>query len=116
MNELKVFLKIVAIGLGALGVVFLLIFMGNALGLFNLQFWGTKYQNARYQIFKNAQPYQQGMIQDLQNMRMKYLDAGTTEAEKDAIRATVIQRFGGFDYRTLPPDLQSFYLTMKGSR
>lgn len=110
--KFKDFMSGVGIFVGVVLVIFILAFVGNAIGLFNLNFWGTKYQNAQYHIFKNSQPYQQGMAQDLQNMRLKYLDPRSTEEQKEAIRATVQQRFGGYDPRELPPDLQGFYYAM----
>ena len=98
-----------------------LIFTGVAVfsyffGWFLYNWIAPKYVHTDYKVFQQSQSYQQGMIKDLQNMRMRYLNPKTTKEEKEAIQATVMQRFGGFDYQTLPPDLQQFYLTMRGLR
>lgn len=109
-------IKNILIGVGVVISLFAVVFALNAWGLFNLDFWGTKYRNAHYHIFKNSQSYQQGMIQDLQNMRMKYYDSSTTDEEKEAIRDTVLQRYGSFPTDQLPSDLRNFYFTLREAK
>lgn len=75
-----------------------------------------KYVNTDYEVFKNSQSYRQGMISDLQNLRLEYVNPLSTDAQKQAIRDTIIQRFGSFDPKFLPEDLKGFYYTMMQRR
>jgi len=56
--------------------------------------------------FHQSQAYTDGMARDLYDMQAQYNAA--TPAGKDAIRATVRERFAGFDASNLPPSLQAF--------
>ncbi|MGI4850765.1 MAG: hypothetical protein ACRYGR_02345 [Janthinobacterium lividum] len=60
--------------------------------------------------FHASQPYQDGMARDLDEMRMAYLAA--SPASQDAIRATVRQRYAGFNPASLPASEQAFLSEM----
>ena len=60
--------------------------------------------------FHASQPYQDGMARELDEMRMAYLSA--SPASQEAIRATVRQRYAGFNPSSLPMSEQVFLSEM----
>jgi hypothetical protein len=61
--------------------------------------------------FHQSQAYTDGMARDLYDLQAQYQSA--SPAGKDAIRATVRERFAGFNPSSLPPSLQSFLMEMQ---
>lgn len=96
-------------GLALLAIVSLacLGFVANGLGLLSFSFFAPKVEAVRYSTFKESQSYNDGMIRDLQNLRLEYLKA--TPEQQAALRAITLHRFSVYDVSRLPPDLQSFY-------
>lgn len=74
-------------------------------------FFAPKYAEVRNQTFKNTQAYNDGMANDLADLRLQYLAARNQE-HKDAIRATVLQRFGSYPKDRLPAELRDFYFSL----
>lgn len=60
----------------------------------------------RRETFEQSKAYQQGMIQELQNMQFEYVKADT--AGKKAMRSIILHRAADFNADVLPPDLRSF--------
>ena len=60
--------------------------------------------------FHQSQAYTDGMARDLFDLKQQY-DSASTEG-RDAIRATVRERFAGFNPSTLPPGLRAFLTEM----
>ncbi len=73
-----------------------LLFAVQGFGLFNLKFWGIKYENARREIFEQTKSYNHGMIRDLENLCLAYEEA-ETKSHKNAIKATIQHRMSAFD-------------------
>ena len=59
------------------------------------------------QLHDITEQYNDGMVRDLQNLQLEYLNAD--QAHKDAIRSIVLHRFSVYDQNKLPPDLWNFY-------
>lgn len=70
------------------------------------KFWGIKYENTRREIFEQSKAYNQGQVQQLQNMYLDYAKAD--EAGKQAIRSTVLQRTADLNLEVLPANLRSW--------
>jgi hypothetical protein len=70
-------------------------------------FYAPRYEQVRYNTFKQSQAYNDGMIRDLQNLKMEYIKAN--DEQKAALKAIVIHRFSVYDIDRLPTDLQIFY-------
>lgn len=89
------------------GVVFILIigvfsFVGNSIGLWQLEFFGTKKANIERNIFDNTKSQVQGTIQALSTYRLEYKTA-TTEAHKSALREAIILEYDAMARKDLVP-------------
>ena len=92
----------------ALGLLLALTFSLNLFGFANYSFFAPKINQVQTNVFKQSQAYNDGMANDLGDLKIQYLDAKSQE-QRDAIRAIIMQRFASYDKSSLPPDLQSFY-------
>lgn len=100
-------------GLLLMVVVLILGGVARAAGFISFAFWAPKVEQVRYNTFKESQSYNDGMLRDLQNLKMEYLRGNPDQ--KTALRAIVIQRFSVYDTNRLPVDLQAFYLNIQGN-
>ena len=105
-------MKYLAMGLG--GLVFVLalgwLFQGN--DFFMYQMFAPKYEGVRRQVFEQSKAYNQGMIQELQNMQFEYVQAD--QGHKDALASIILHRAADYDVNRLPADLREFIEKLKG--
>ena len=73
-------------------------------------FYAPKYEQVRYDTFKQSQSYNDAMLRDLQDMRMEYIKAN--DEQKAAIKYIAIHRFSVYDIDRLPVDLRAFYMEL----
>jgi len=92
----------VLVTVGFIGVVWALTLSDFAL----YKFWGIKYENTRREIFEQSKAYNQGQVQQLQNMYLDYQRAD--EVGKQSIRSVVLQRTADLDLAVLPVNLRSW--------
>jgi len=88
----------------------LILALGWGLDLFGLahyNYFAPKYRAVDNQVFKESEQYNDGMVRDLENLQMEYLNAD--QAHKDALRSIVLHRFSVYDENRLPLNLRSFY-------
>lgn len=71
-------------------------FLGNAVGLWNLKFWGVKYENAHREIFEQTKSYNHGMIRDIENICLE-IEKVESESHKGILRATLQHRLSAFN-------------------
>lgn len=97
-----------------MGVILLIVasvafigFFGNLIGLGSYAFFAPKYRAVENQVFKQSEQYNDGMVRDLENLQMEYMNAD--QAHKDALRSIVMHRFSVYDENRLPNNLRSFY-------
>jgi hypothetical protein len=88
----------------------LLLFIGEIFGFLKMSFFQPKTEALRYQTFKESQAYNEGMLRDLQNIKLQYVAANPDQ--QAALRAIVLQRFSVYPIDRLPADLQSFYFSI----
>ena len=91
-------------------------FIAGITGVLNFAsfaFWAPKVEQVRYNTFKQSQSYNDGMLRDLQELKMQYLQA--TPDQKIALKAIVLHRFGAYNPDMLPPDLLAFYLPLRSA-
>lgn len=74
-------------------------------------FFAPKYAEVRNQTFKESQAYNDGMANDLGDLRLQYFAAKSQE-HKDVLVATIKQRFGSYPKDRLPPELRDFYFSL----
>lgn len=70
-------------------------------------FYAPKYEQVRYDTFKQSQSYNDAMLRDLQDLRMEYVKAN--DEQRAAIKYIAIHRFSVYDIDRLPVDLRVFY-------
>jgi hypothetical protein len=112
---MKEYGKETAVGIGmATQVViwgFVLIAGFSLISYAGYSFFAPRYEQVRYDTFKQSQAYNDGMIRDLQELKRDYLAAN--DEQKGALKALTLHRFEVYDIRRLPPDLQAFYLSLE---
>ena len=97
-------------GFGVWGITLVLLPLLGGLGYISYlayAFYAPKYEQVRYDTFKQSQSYNDAMLRDLQDLRMEYIKAN--DEQKAALKAIAIHRFSVYEINRLPPDLQSFY-------
>jgi hypothetical protein len=77
------------------------------LGYESYKFFAPRYEQVRYDTFKQSQAYNDGMLRDLYDLQREY-NAADTE-HRGAMKALIQHRFEVFDRNRLPNDLQVFY-------
>lgn len=107
---MKSYFQFIGYALLAIFTLSLLAFAGNSMGLLSFAFFAPKVEQVRYNTFKQSQTYNDGMLRDLQNLRLEYLRGNPDQ--QAALRAIVLQRFSVYPIEQLTPDLQSFYLSI----
>ena len=73
---------------------------------FLYKFFAPKQEAVRRQVFEQSKAYNDGMAQELDNMRFEYLRA--KPEQQDALASIILHRVAAYDVSKLPPDLQSF--------
>ena len=109
---MKTYAKVMAIIFGLIASVALLGFFGNLLGLFSFAFFNPKIEAVRYRTYQESQTYNEGMVRDLENLKMEYIQA--SPEQRGMLRSTIIHRFSVYPTDRLPMDLQAFYATLTG--
>lgn len=85
---------------------------GNAFFLY--RYFAPKTEAVRRQVFEQTKSYNQGMIQELQNMRFQYEQAD--EAHKAALGDLILHRAADYDEDKLPVDLRVFVDGLRRAR
>ncbi len=93
-----------------LGLVWVL--QGNDFFLYKV--FAPKYEATRRQVFEQSKAYNQGMIQELQNMQFQYAQADS--AHKDALASIILHRAADYDENRLPSDLRDFIQRLRRER
>ena len=81
---------------------------------FAYQYFAPKYRAVDNEVFKQSEQYNDGMIRDLENLQMDYINAD--KDHKDAVRAIVLHRFSVYPEDKMPPNLRNFYNSLKAGK
>lgn len=100
---------ILIIIIGLLGTLWVV--EGNDFFLY--QYFAPKQEQVRRNVYENSVSYNQGMIQDLEDMQVQYLDPKTDKDQKDALKNIIIERSTKFDMNKAPADLRNFVDKLK---
>jgi hypothetical protein len=111
---MKEFFAGLAVFLGGLILLLALGFGLNLFGLANYSFFAPKYRAVDNQVFKQSEQYNDGMVRDLENLQLEYINAD--QAHKDALRAIVLHRFSVYPEDKLPPNLRNFYNDLRSGK
>ena len=88
------------------------LFQGN--DFFMYKYFAPKYENARREVFENTKSYNQGTIQELENMQYEYIKANPNH--QDALASIILHRAADFPQDKLPYDLKVFINDLKTKR
>lgn len=100
-------LVVIAAGLGMTWVV-----QGNE--FFLQKYFAPKMEDVRRETFEQSKAFNQGMVQELQNMQFEYIKAD--EKHKDALASIILHRVADYDVEKLPEDLRDFVRQLKRER
>ena len=106
--------KAILAGVGAFVLFLAFIFSMNLFGLGITSFFAPKYRAVENQVFKESEQYNDGMIRDLENLQLEYINA-TPEA-KQSLRAIVLHRFSVYPEDRMPPNLRNFYNQLRSGQ
>lgn len=97
--------------IGSLLAVLVLMWIVTGNDFFIYKFFAPKQEAVRRQVFEQTKSYNQGMVQELENMRFQYVQA---KPEQRAVLASIIlHRAADFDVDRLPPELRSFISSLR---
>jgi hypothetical protein len=77
-------------------------------------FFAPKYRTLDNTVFKESEQYNDGMIRDLENLQMEYINAD--DSHKDALRAIVLHRFSVYPEEKMPYNLRNFYNQLRSRK
>ena len=77
-------------------------------------YFAPKYRALNNQVFKESEQYNDGMIRDLENLQIEYINAD--QAHKDALRAITLHRFSVYPEDKMPPNLRNFYNDLRSGK
>jgi len=100
---MKEFFGIVSFIVAAVAVVIGLTFLGYAI----TDYFAPKYRAIDNHVFKESEQYNDGMVRDLENLQLEYMNAD--KEHKEALRAITLHRFSVYPEYKLPPNLRNFY-------
>lgn len=107
-----------AIGIVAAAVLAILGLTWLAQGndFFIYRYFAPKYEQTRRQVFEQTRSFNQGMVQELENMQFEYAKAGAKE--KDALASVILHRAAGYNLNdpAVPADLREFIERLRRER
>ena len=104
------FKEISAIVVGWVALIILAMF-GS---FFAYQYFAPKYRQVDNEVFKQSEQYNDGMIRDLENLQLEYINAD--KDHKDALRAITLHRFSVYPVDKMPPNLRNFYNELRAGK
>ena len=107
---MKVALSIIGILICLLGLSWLV--QGNDFFLYKV--FAPKYENVRRQTFENTKSYNQGMIQELENMQFEYTRADTNH--QAALASIILHRAADYPAERLPYELRCFITDLRSKQ
>lgn len=107
---------IIGIGVLALVVILGLTWVGQGNEFFLYKVFAPKYEQVRRETFEQSRAFNQGMVQELQNMQFEYVKAAPDQ--KDALASIILHRSSGYNLNdpVVPADLRSFIAQLKQER
>lgn len=104
MRYVKIGLLVIVAILGLTWVL-----QGN--DFFMYKVFAPKYAETQRQVFEHTPSYNQGMIQELQNMQFQYEQADSSH--KVALASIILRRAAAYGEDRLPSDLRAFVVKLK---
>lgn len=106
--------KTILAGIGVfIGIIAFIFIMGN-IGLGFDAYFKPKVNAIERKTFEQSQSHVEGMVRDLSNFHLQYVDPNSTDAQKAVIKATIQHQFADFPISQVPDQLKGFYNEMMG--
>lgn len=106
--------KVVGVVIVVLALLFGFGWIVRGNDFFMYKVFAPKYERVRRETFEQTKSYNQGMIQELQNMQFEYVKADPEQ--KDALASIILHRVADYDMDKLPPDLRQFVEQLRRER
>lgn len=106
--------KVVAIGLALVVGIILLGWVLNVESLLRYRTFAPQWEAARREVFEETKSYNQGMIQELQNMQFEYAKA--SPEQQQALASIILRRTADYDLDRMPSDLRAFVQQLRRER
>lgn len=97
--------------LGGLAALVALGWVLSLNGLTMQRYFAPRQEAIRRQTFEQSKAYNQGMVQELQNMQFQYEQADAEH--RSALRSIILHRAADYDTDALPPSLFSFIAQLR---
>lgn len=81
---------------------------------FMYRWFAPREEQVRRETFEQSKAFNQGMIQELQNMQFEYVQADA--AHQQALGAIILHRAADYDTAKLPADLRQFIDNLRRER
>ena len=106
--------KIIGFAVLLVVVVISLAWLLQGSNFFMYKFFAPKQEAVRRQVFENSRAFNQGMVQELQNMQFDYTKEKDANA-RAALASIILHRASGYNLDDLivPADLRSFITDLK---
>lgn len=107
---------VVSSAIGFLVLILGLTWVGQGNDFFLYKVFAPKYEQVRRETFEQSRAFNQGMVQELQNMQFEYVKA--TPEQKEALASVILHRSSGYnlDDSIVPIDLRVFIAQLKQER
>ncbi len=99
-------MKEISAAVGILVGVFALVWAIQGNDFFMYKVFAPKYEEARREVFENTKSYNDGMKQELENMRFDYEQA--SPESKAALASIILHRVAGYGEDKLSLEMQNF--------
>lgn len=76
------------------------------------EFFAPRYAAVDNKVFHETQAYNDGMLRDLEDIKLQYVSA--KPEQKEALRAVALHRFSIYPRERMPADLRDFYEKLEG--
>lgn len=106
--------KSIASGIGVIVAFLALIWVIQGNDFFLYKAFAPKYEEVRRQTFEETKSYNQGMVQELQNMQFEYLKADNEHQR--ALASVILHRAADYPEDKMPADLREFIQKLKCER
>jgi hypothetical protein len=104
--------KTISLTVAALAALFALGWLCAGNDLMINKVFAPRQEAVRRQVFEQSKAYNQGMVQELQNMQFEYIKA--SPEHKAALADLILHRAADYPEENMPADLRQFIHDLKG--
>ena len=109
-------MKIVLFACCALALILGLGWVVQGSDFFLYRTFAPRYEQVRRQTFEQSRAFNQGMVQELENMQVEYIHS--TPEQRDALASIILHRASGYnmDDSSVPRELREFVASLRAAR